>query len=188
MYTKIAKIISILSFCSFAIIGCSSDKNGANNLAPLKPVNSVDINKYLGKWYEIARYPNRFERNCEYVTAQYSLINDGSGAVRVLNTCIKDGNKDKPKTARGVAKPLKGSNNAVLAVNFAPFPLPQGDGNYHILYLDNDYKFALIGEPSRKYLWLLSRAPTISEDEKKPLLEAATQNGYDTSKLEYVKQ
>lgn len=191
MTIKIAKNILAFSFVCFAIIGCSLDNNGAQKYAPLKPVAQVDIQRYLGTWYEIARYPNRFERGCEFVTARYSLIDDNSrnkGNIRVLNTCIKDNNINNPKIARGIAEPLSNSNNAVLAVNFAPFPLPKGDGNYHIIYLDNNYQNAVVGEPSRKYLWLLSRNKTINDFDKARMLDAAKDNGYDIAKLEYVKQ
>ena len=183
------KIIAAVFACSAALTGCETSPK-SDGLAPLKTVPSVDVAQYLGQWYEIARYPNRFERGCEFVTANYSLIESGSdkGYIRVLNSCVIDNKKDKPKIARGVAKPLNGRNNAVLAVNFAPFPLPKGNGNYHILYLDSGYQFAVVGEPSRKYLWLLARTPKIDEANKAKMLTAASDNGYDLAKLEYVRQ
>lgn len=183
------KTILAVVLLSATLVGCDGAPNNASKV-PLTAVSSVELNQYLGKWYEIGRYPNRFERGCEYVTANYSIIENGAnkGAVRVVNTCVINGNKEKPKVARGVAKPLEGSNNAVLAVNFAPFPLPQGDGNYHIIYLDADYKHAVVGEPGRKYLWLLARTNSIKEADKALMLKAATDNGFDLAKIEYVKQ
>ena len=113
---------------------------------PLKTVDHVDLNRYLGKWYEIARLPNRFEKKCHRdVTAEYSR--DGQKII-VHNSCIQqDG---KPNVAEGRAKVVDATTNAKLKVTFFwPFY-----GNYWIIGLDSEYRWAVVGEPGRKYMWI----------------------------------
>ncbi len=166
---------------------CSSGPSGrAANAPPLEPVASVDLTRYAGKWYEIARYPNSFQQNCESVTAEYTPREDGR--ITVVNTCGSGTKSGKPKSVRGSAKPIAGSDGARLAVNFAPIPLPAGNGNYWVLALDDGYQTALIGEPSGRYLWMLSRTPTLTPDARARLDAAATAAGYDLSLLKETTQ
>lgn len=174
-----------LVFSVIFLASCSDISGRPQGAPPLKRVASVDVQKYLGIWYEIARYPNSFEKNCENVTAQYSMLEDGK--IGVLNTCF-DKNTGKKRDAKAKASVIEGTNNAALAVNFAPVPLPKGQGNYHILHIDADYSIALVGAPSGKYLWLLSRTPKIDENKLAVLLNVAKDNQFDVSKLEYVSQ
>ncbi len=152
------------------------------NYPPLETVQSVDLQKYLGKWYEIALLPTSFEEGCHCTTAEYSLID--SETVRVINTCNEDSADGKIDRAKGKAFIVEGSNNAKLKVQFFwPFK-----GDYWILELDNDYQYALVGAPSREYLWILSRTPQLDQKIIDKLLKSAEQKGFDTSKMIYTDQ
>jgi apolipoprotein D and lipocalin family protein len=156
---------------------CAGGPSGrAPDAPPLQAVASVDVMRYKGLWYEIARYPNWFQRNCEGVTAEYGLT--ATSAISVTNTCRTGTKNGRPSVANGRANVIEGSNGARLAVNFAPIPLPRGQGNYWILYLDTDYQTALIGSPSGQYLWMLARTPQISREQRAALEAAATANGF----------
>ena len=143
----------------------------------LKTVPHVELARYLGTWYEIARKPMRHEdATARDITATYEL--DDSGAVRVLNSCIdEDGKVD---ASEGLARPVDASN-AKLEVSFLPQGLrwiPFARGDYWILRLDEDYNTALVGEPGRKYLWLLHRSPQMGPEAKNEWLEFARMRGY----------
>lgn len=140
-------------------------------------VTAFDLGRFLGSWYEIARFDHRFERGMEQTKANYVLRDDGK--VDVLNTGVKNG---KLSEAKGTAKLT--DTPALLRVSFwGPFY-----SDYRILLLDNDYRYALIGSGSDDYLWILSRTPQISEDTKSLILAKAQQRGYDTDRLIWVKQ
>jgi apolipoprotein D and lipocalin family protein len=158
----------------------------AANAPPLVTVSPFDPVRYMGTWYEIARYPNSFERNCQGVTAEYSLRPDGK--VAVLNTCRTGTKNGRARPARAVAEVMPGSNGSKLAVNFAPIPLPKGQGNYWVIYLDANYQHAVVGEPSGKYLWFLSRTPRITPAQRAILNAAAQRAGYRLDMLEEVSQ
>jgi len=145
----------------------------ASDGPPLQTVESVDLARYAGTWYEIALLPNRFERQCVSDTqAQYSAEN---GGIRVVNRCrTADGRID---TANGHAKIVKGSGNAKLRVSFFwPFY-----GDYWILALDPDYSEVLVGAPDRRYAWILARRPDLPEDRVQALLERAKALGFDAA-------
>ncbi|MDE5808219.1 MAG: lipocalin family protein [Muribaculaceae bacterium] len=140
-------------------------------------VNNFDLNRFLGSWYEIARFDHKFERGMEQTRATYILREDGK--VAVLNTGIKDG---KHSEAKGVAKLT--DTPALLRVSFwRPFY-----SDYRVMMLDSDYQYALVGSGSDDYLWILSRTPQISDNVKAALLTEAQKRGYDTDKLIWVKQ
>jgi apolipoprotein D and lipocalin family protein len=147
---------------------------------PLETVPAVDLNKYAGKWYEIAKYPFRFEKGCRCVTAEYSLTE--KEYVTVTNRCIKtDG---KLSSIDGKAFVVKGSNNAKLKVQFFwPFR-----GNYWIIDLASDYSYAVVSEPKRKYLWILSRTDKLEPQVYDEILKTLTGRGFDTLKLEKMAQ
>ena len=148
---------------------------------PLTTVGQVDLSRYTGKWYEIARYPNRFQRKCQSdTTAIYTLRNDGK--VQVVNACrTKDGTVT---TARGTAKVVDKKTNSKLRVTFFwPFY-----GDYWIIGLSPDYQYAIVGEPSRKYLWILSRTPTMAETTYQQVLRLVEDQGYETADLLKTKQ
>jgi apolipoprotein D and lipocalin family protein len=169
------------------LAACVAGHSGRPSDAPdLRPVASVDLTRYAGRWYEIARYPNRFERGCEAVTADYNVRPDGR--VGVTNSCRQGPVGTRIRAVEGTAQVIAGSSGARLAVYFAPIPLPAGDGNYWIVYLSEDYQYAVVGEPSGRYLWFLARTPTIRPDIRAQLQAAAEQQGYDLSLLEEVAQ
>lgn len=138
---------------------------------PLATVQAVDLDRYYGRWYEIARLPNRFQAMCVSDT-QATYRPDGD-AVAVLNQCrTADG---KIEQADGIAKVVAGSRGARLKVSFfRPFY-----GDYWILDLDPDYRWVLVGEPGRKYAWILARAPELDAATREALLARATALGFD---------
>ncbi len=155
---------------------------GTANYAPLATVDSVDINRYLGKWYEIAHLPNSFQKGCFASTAEYSLID--SETIRVVNSCNKDSLNGEIDQANGKAFVVENSGNSKLRVQFFwPFR-----GDYWIIDLDKDnYSYAVVGTPSRKYLWILYRKPDMEQSLYNTLIERCREKGFDVSKLEITK-
>lgn len=141
---------------------------------PLKTVGHVDLEKYLGTWYEIAKFPQNFEKGCTHVTAEYSLGDDGK--LSVVNSCIKDG---LPKIAEGVISIDDKESNARLDVRFQwPF-----SGKYWIIALAPDYSYAVVGHPNRRYLWILCRKPVLDSMTYNHLVLVAAGRGFDIRKL-----
>jgi len=146
-------------------------------------VKELDLKKYLGTWYEIARYDHRFERGLVGVTANYSMREDGK--IKVLNSGYKDSLTGELSTAVGKAKiPDPKNNPGKLKVSFFWFFY----GDYYVMELDKDYQWALIGSSSDNYLWILSRSPHMEKDLYEKLLGNLQKRGYDTSKLIKVLQ
>lgn len=155
---------------------------------PLATIHALDVSRYLGRWYEIAKYPNRFQRKCVgETTADYSLKPDGS--LQVFNRCrTKDGQFDE---AVGVARQVGDRSSPKLEVRFAPAWLsfiPAVWGDYWVIDLDTDYQLAAVSEPKREYLWILSRSPKVSPDVYAALLQRLRSQGFDTQKLEMTSQ
>jgi apolipoprotein D and lipocalin family protein len=144
----------------------------------LPTVKSVDVNKYMGKWYEIAKYENRFEIDCEQASANYSLNDDGT--IKVVNSCFRAGKIDN---AIGKAYSTNPENTKLKVSFFWPFK-----GNYWVIMLDKEYSYAVVSEPSRKYLWILSRTKTMPKETTKEILLKLKELGFDTDKLIFVKQ
>jgi apolipoprotein D and lipocalin family protein len=148
----------------------------------IEPVGNFNTQKYLGKWYEIARLDHSFERGLDHVTAEYSLRDDGG--LKVLN---RGYNKEKSewKDAEGKAYFVEKPDLGYLKVSFfGPFY-----GPYIVFDLDQDnYTHSMISGPNKSYLWLLSRTPTMDQATKKRLVDKAQALGFDTSKLIYVDQ
>jgi apolipoprotein D and lipocalin family protein len=144
---------------------------------PLTVVSQVDVSRYVGKWYEIASYPAVFQAGCTGTTAEYTLRDDGR--VGVLNTCYQ-GQLDGPvKTIQGTARVVDTETNAKLKVTFfSPF-----EGDYWIIDLDEHYQWAVVGEPRRKFLWILSRTPTLDDAIYQSILARLPEAGYDASRL-----
>jgi apolipoprotein D and lipocalin family protein len=158
------------------LTGCQTIKHD------LPVVKSIDLNKYAGKWYEIARLPNKFEEGLECVTANYTLLENGK--VEVLNQGHLVTNHSKIKSAKGKAYiPDKTESGKLKVTFFWPFY-----GDYWIIDLGEDYEFALVGDPSRKYLWILCRQKKIDEKNYLRLLESAKMNGFDISKIQKIDQ
>jgi len=152
-----------------------TQKHKYNNLAV---VDMVDLNRYAGTWFEIARLPNSFEKGLKCVTATYSLL--GNGKIEVVNQGINALKKNKEERIRGIAYiPDKAVPTKIKVRFFWPF-----SGDYWILDLDKEnYQYALIGEPSRKYLWILSRTKAMDPSIYNRLIDKARENGFDVSKV-----
>ena len=164
-----------------AVAGIVTVAFAARKTEPLVTVRQVDLNRYAGTWYEIARYPNRFQKKCDGDTKALYLLRD-DGTVGVLNSCRKsDGTVTSNK---GTAKVVDPVTNAKLKVTFFwPF-----SGDYWILDLAPDYSYAVVGEPSRKYLWILSRTPQMDETTYREITERIRFLGYDPARLMKTKQ
>ena len=155
-----------------AVAGCVSGPKVDNT-----PVAAFDLNRYLGEWYEIARFDHSFERGVEQAKANYTLNEDGT--IKVVNSGVKDG---KPKTAIGKGK--RTETPALLRVSFfGPFY-----ADYRVMMIDEGYTYALVGSGSADYLWMLSRTRVLPDTTKSELLFEAKRRGYDTDKLIWVKQ
>jgi apolipoprotein D and lipocalin family protein len=165
-----------------AVVAASALLYSKARRADLPVVPHVDLKRYMGVWYEIARLPARFEKSCEHVTAAYRLRPDGK--VSVFNTCHKNDVNGPIDTAKGVARVVDPKTNAKLKVSFFwPF-----EGNYWILELDPSYRFAVVGEPGRKYLWVLSRTPQLERSIRDRLIAKAKELGFPVENLIFTGQ
>jgi apolipoprotein D and lipocalin family protein len=142
--------------------------------------DTVDLQKYSGKWYEIASYPMSFQKDCFSVTADYTLTD--KGYVKVYNSCRKGSVDGKVKSITGKAFPVKGSNNVKLKVQFFwPFK-----ADYWVIDKAEDYSWAVVSGPSRKYLWILSRTSEMKKETWQGITERLEKNGFDLSKLKMM--
>ena len=180
-FRKEARLKKWITIFGFAIV-LFSWAGAAKSDSPLTVVDVVDLNRYLGMWYEIASYPSWFQKGCTASTAEYSLLSDGK--IQVINRCHKDSLEGPLKVSKGKAEVVDAATNAKLKVWFFwPFK-----GNYWIIDLSPDYQWAVVGEPSRKYLWILSRTPTMDEAVYQEILERLPQKGYDPAGLRKTAQ
>ena len=164
-------------FCLAAATGLADDQ------PPLPVEQNVDLSRYTGTWYEIARLPHFFQKGCFNSRAEYRLNEDGT--LSVTNRCEREG---KPaKRAEGVARVVDGDTNARLKVRFFNwfsnlFPwLTEGD--YWIIHLDEDYEVAMVGAPDREYLWILARSPSIDPTRREQLVDKARELGFPVGEL-----
>jgi apolipoprotein D and lipocalin family protein len=145
----------------------------------LKTVSSVDLKKYSGTWYEIASFPQRFQKGCEFTTAVYTPTD--KGYVTVENRCNRNG---KESYIKGKAFVDKNSGNAKLKVQFFwPFK-----GKYWIIDLAEDYSYAVVSHPNKKYLWILSRKPKLDEQVYNSIITRLKEKGFDLNELKITKQ
>ena len=156
--------------------------------SPLQPIASLDVPRYMGTWYEIAKYPNRFQNKCARNTrADYQPKPDGT--VQVLNRCVtSDG---KTTEALGAARQVGPADSPKLQVRFAPAWLsflPMVWGNYWVIDLDPQYQLVAVSEPEREYLWVLSRTPKVEPAAYQDLLARLAQSGFDMTRLELSPQ
>lgn len=179
-YFTFMKLRSILSLIAGGFLTACSVAGPVGNASVPQPAKSIELSRYLGHWFELARYENRFETDCDGVTADYSLRDDG--LVRVINTCRK-GSVDGTKNAvEGRAKIVPGSGNAKLKVSFfGPFY-----GDYWVLDHAPDYAWSIVGEPSGRYLWILTRSAKPSNQTRKMLVNRAKSLGYDVKMLRWT--
>lgn len=165
------KIVGIIVLV-IGLVSCGGTLTVDNSV-----VETLDLNRFLGEWYEIARFDHSFERGMDFCKANYTLREDGK--IDVLNTGIKDG---EPSEAKGKGKLT--DTPALLRVSFfGPFY-----ADYRVMLLDSAYQYALIGSGSDDYLWILSRTPKLTEDVKATILSEAKRRGYASEKLIWVKQ
>lgn len=159
------------------MVGVCGMANGNNEPVDNTPVETLELNRYLGSWYEIARFDHWFERGLEQTKALYTLREDGM--IRVENTGIKNG-----EVKQSIGKAKTTDKPALLRISFfGPFY-----GDYRILLIDENYQYALVGGSSDAYLWIFSRTPQLEEEKLAIIINEAQRRGYDTSKLIWVKQ
>jgi apolipoprotein D and lipocalin family protein len=167
MYNTIITMIPLIAFA-----GCSIFSSG--KYAPLETVPSVDITKYVGKWYEIASLPFSLQDGCSCTTAEYEILE--SGVLKVTNSCRKEGEIEQ---ATGKAFVVEGTNNSKLKVQFFwPFK-----GDYWVIDLADDYSYAVVGVPSRKYCWILSRSTIMSPETYSGILDRIKAKGFDITRF-----
>ncbi len=160
-----------------------AQQNSTGASKEVTTVPKVDLKRYSGKWYEIARYPNKFQKKCvANTTATYNINTDGT--LEVINQCLK---KDGTMIdAKGKAKIVDTASNAKLKVRFAPGFLsfmPAVWGDYWVLDLDDNYQYAVVGDPNREYLWILSRTPEMKESVYQNLQRQVETMGFNPGKL-----
>ena len=163
-----------LLLAAAALAGCST----AN---PPATVENVDLTRYAGKWYEIAKFPAPFQNGLVSVTADYTLRDDGT--VGVFNRGLKGSFDGAESTISGVAKPADITTNAKLKIRFDPFPVSLFKADYWVVELGADYEYAVVSNPAKKYLWILSRTPHMDAAVYDGILYRLDQRGFDTSKL-----
>lgn len=169
-----------MGLSSLAASGCEKWADGGQ--FDNTTVSSLDLNRYLGQWYEIARYNHYFERGLVGCTAQYSLRDDG--LIKVLNSGYKGSLDGKFSQSEGKARKKNATDPGKLEVAF----FLNFWGDYYVLELAEDYRYALVGSSKEKYLWILSRTPQMEPADLDFVLQRATARGYDISKLIYVVQ
>lgn len=175
-------VLLLLALAAFGM-GLGGCRSTGPERPPPEVVEELEIERYLGQWYEIASYPQFFQRGCVATRAHYSLREDGR--IRVLNRCRDETFDGELREAEGVAWVAEPEvSNARLYVSFFwPFKAP-----YWVIDLGEDYEYAVVGHPERKYLWILSRTPTLSEDVYAGILERIVAQGYDLGPLEKTPQ
>ena len=173
---------SAIGLLAAILLATTLPAEAADETPPLRTVQQVDLNRYLGLWYEIASYPAWFQKGCTGSTAEYILMPDGR--IRVVNRCFKNSLDGPLKASKGKAEVMDTATNAKLKVWFFwPFK-----GDYWIIDLDPDYQWAVVGVPSRKYLWILSRTPQMDARAYAGILTRLVDQGYDPDRLNLTPQ
>lgn len=177
-------LISLAGILIIFLSACGSSQN--KDLPQLVTVKQVDLKKYVGKWFEIAKISNSFQDQCAYgTTAEYKIDEDGD--IIVINSCYeKDGN---PDVAEGLAKVVDRKTNAKLEVSFVSFlGIRPFWGDYWIIGLDENYEWAVIGTPGRKYGWILSRTPSLPDETMQQIFGILKSQNYNPEDFEMSKQ
>lgn len=176
-------IISLVLQLKLILISILILTSCSSSMKTLKTVAEVDLNRYTGKWYEIARLPNSFEKGLVCCTAEYSLRPDGK--IKVVNSGVKEDNPAKISSVTGKAWVPDPDEPGRLKVQFF-WPFAAG---YYIFHLDQEnYQYVLVGNPSRKYLWILARTPEIEDTLYRELVEVAKKYEFPVEKLIKVNQ
>ena len=174
------RLASLLVFpLAVPLCGCGMGLLDASN--PLETVEYVNVERYAGKWYEIGRYPNFFQSDCASSTAEYTANLDGT--IGVFNTCL-DADGSVNSTIQGTARVADSSTNAKLKVTFPGIPF---SADYWIIQLGANYEYAVVGEPTRTNLFILSRTPTLDDETLNAILTELVNRGYDPARLIYDK-
>ena len=172
-----------LLVCLGVLTACASPEY-RDRTVEMTTSGPIDLARYQGRWYEIARFPNSFEEGCVGVTADYSLNADGT--VKVVNTCI-EGQLDGPvTTAEGRAEAITTDNDRLL-VGFVSW-LPFARGDYWVLDVDDNYQVAVVGNPAGSTGWILARAPVISDETLNTAYDVLRRNGYDVARITLTPQ
>ncbi|WP_213875644.1 lipocalin family protein [Pseudomonas sp. dw_358] len=175
--------IALLTLAAGGLLLAACTSRNGSDLAPPNTVGQVDLKRYQGTWYELARLPMFFQRNCAQSEAHYGLKADGN--VAVLNRCrTAEGRWEQATATASPQVPGKTDKLWVVFDNWFSRLLPGvAKGDYWVLYVDGGYNVAVVGDQQRKYLWLLSRTPEVTSQVREELLAKARQQGYDTSRL-----
>lgn len=194
-WLKRAKVLCLVAILAVA---CSMHHDSDSDLADVvakstgkpTPVAQLDLNRYSGTWYEIASYPQWFQKGCHCTRAQYELNADST--VRVLNTCNRDSVGGKYSEAEGTARVVRaarddGSFSRLKVYFFLPW-LRLFGGDYWVIGLADDYSWAVVGDPSRKYLWILSRTPDLAVEAREQVMTVIANQGYTTEPLQWTVQ
>jgi len=173
-------LVTAINILTLLLISCASSQD--KDFPPLTTVKQVDLNKYAGLWYEVAKIPNSFQDHCAYgTTAEYKLQKDGS--IQVINKCYDE--NGEADIADGVANIVDKETNAKLEVSFVSFlGIRPFWGDYWIIGLDENYEWAVIGTPGRKYGWVLSRTPSLSEETMQKIFEILKFQHYNPDNFE----
>jgi apolipoprotein D and lipocalin family protein len=170
-------ILMMIWTVGMGFMACSSGPPPVDHSVP-----KVELLRYMGRWYEIASFQPRFQKDCFCTVADYGLMRDGT--IAVSNTCRKGSPTGEEDTVIGTARVMKGSRGSRLKVSFQwPF-----EGDYWIVGLDPDYRWALVGHPHKKYLWVLSRKPVMEKGLYESIKFEAAELGYDVSRLKKTVQ
>lgn len=177
-YLKPLLLTSAVIASALALSACATvaRQGPSGNAAVPQPAKAVELDRYLGRWYEIARYEFGWQKDCEAVTADYRLLENGQ--IGVTNGCRQDTVDGEYREAQAKAKVVAGSNNTKLKLSFfGPFYV----GNYWVLDHADDYSWSIVGEPSGRNLWILSRDPKLTQAQRQALYDRAGELGYDLS-------
>jgi len=174
----------ILLVLPLLLAACAGGPSYRDTTVPLATAMQVDLNRYQGLWYEIARFPVSFEEGCVGVTAEYTL--NPNGTVKVVNTCREGTLSAPPRSSEAIAETVDSSNSR-LKVDFVPL-IPFTSGDYWVLDLDEGYQTVVVGTPTGFAGWILARQPQISEARINRGIEVLRANGYDTSQLTFTPQ
>lgn len=179
---KPSRLWILVVSAAIALFGLGAKSLAQDSQPPLKTVAHVDLSRYLGTWYEIASFPQWFQKGCTATTATYALRGDGK--IDVLNACHKDSLAGPRDEAHGHAYIADKASNAKLRVTFFwPFY-----GDYWVIDLGENYEYAVVGHPSRNYLWILSRKPQMDAAVYEGILSRLKAQGYDLSRLQKTLQ